>query len=111
MKTKNVGLTLVQFQCKDGATKITQGLDKKLLKINLVRSIEPNGKVSVIKHQEGVCNEEMEVAEVEQVTFPAQETIDQAKIDQLLAMLHDADPTTGEADPPGLPRLEEQVGV
>jgi len=57
-----------------------------------------------------VFNEEVEVKEVEQVTFPAQETIDQAKIDQLLAMLHDADPTTGEADPPDLPRLEEQVG-
>jgi len=55
-------------------------------------------------------NEEVEVKEVEQVTFPAQETIDQSKIDQLLAMLHDADPTTGEADPPDLPRLEEQVG-
>lgn len=55
-------------------------------------------------------NEEVEVKEVEQVTFPAQETIDQNKIDQLLAMLHDADPTTGEADPPDLPRLEEQVG-
>jgi len=57
-----------------------------------------------------VFNEEVEVKEVEQVTFPAQETIDQAKIDQLLAMLHDADPTTGEADPSDLPRLEEQVG-
>jgi len=57
-----------------------------------------------------VFNEEVEVKEVEQVTFPAQETIDQNKIDQLLAMLHDADPTTGEADPPDLPRLEEQVG-
>jgi len=56
-----------------------------------------------------VFNEEVEVKEVEQVTFPAQETIDQGKIDQLLAMLHDADPTTGEADPPDLPRLEEQV--
>jgi len=57
-----------------------------------------------------VFNEEVEVKEVEQVTFPTQETIDQTKIDQLLAMLHDADPTTGEADPPDLPRLEEQVG-
>jgi len=57
-----------------------------------------------------VFNEEVEVKEVEQVTFPTQETIDQDKIDQLLMMLHDADPTTGEADPPDLPRLEEQVG-
>jgi len=57
-----------------------------------------------------VFNEEVEVKEVEQVTFPTQETIDQGKIDQLLGMLHDADPTTGEADPPDLPRLEEQVG-
>jgi len=57
-----------------------------------------------------VFNEEVEVKEVEQVTFPTQETIEPAKIDQLLAMLHDADPTSGEADPPDLPRLEEQVG-
>ena len=56
-----------------------------------------------------VFNEEVEVKEVEQVTFPTQETIEPAKIDQLLAMLHDADPTCGEADPPDLPRLEEQV--
>jgi len=62
------------------------------------------------KKRSVVFNEEVEVKEVEQVTFPAQETIDQAKIDQLLAMLHDADPTTGEADPPDMPRLEEQVG-
>jgi len=58
-----------------------------------------------------VFNEEVEVNEVEQVTFPAQETIDQAKIESLLSMLHEADPTTGEADPRELPRLEQQVGA
>merc|ERR1719187_2519847 len=26
-------------------------------------------------------------------------------------MLHDADPTNGDADPPSLPRLEDQVGA
>ena len=64
---------------------------------------------------------------MEQVTFPAQETIDQVtncklfcplinqemfhqnKISTLLSMLHEADPTTGEADPPDMPRLEQQV--
>ena len=46
-----------------------------------------------------------------QVTFPAQTTIDGDKIDQLLSMLHDADPTNGDADPPSLPRLEDQVGA
>jgi len=56
-------------------------------------------------------NEEVEVKTVEQVTFPAQTTIDGDKIDQLLSMLHDADPTNGDADPPSLPRLEDQVGA
>ena len=64
---------------------------------------------------------------MEQVTFPAQETIDQVticnlfrplinqemfhqnKISTLLSMLHEADPTTGEADPPDMPGLEQQV--
>merc|ERR1712083_1013932 len=58
-----------------------------------------------------VFNEEVEVKEVEQVTFPAQETIDQNKISTLLSMLHEADPTTGEADPPDMPRLEQQVAA
>jgi len=58
-----------------------------------------------------VFNEEVEVKEVEQVTFPAQETIDQNKISALLSMLHEADPTTGEADPPDMPRLEQQVSA
>jgi len=58
-----------------------------------------------------VFNEEVEVQEVEQVTFPAQHTIDEAKICELLGLLHDADPTTGEADPPELPRLEEQCSA
>ena len=78
-----------------------------------------------------VFNEEVEVQEVEQVnnpnvsllvlttqlcallqvTFPAQRTIDEAKICELLGLLHDADPTTGEADPPELPRLEEQCSA
>jgi len=58
-----------------------------------------------------VFNEEVEVKEVEQVTFPAQETIDQNKISALLSMLHEADPTTGEADPPDMPRLEQQVAA
>jgi len=58
-----------------------------------------------------VFNEEVEVKEVEQVTFPAQETIDQNKISTLLSMLHEADPTTGEADPPDMPRLEQQVSA
>jgi len=56
-------------------------------------------------------NEEVEVKEVEQVTFPTQETIDQVKISELLSMLHEADPTTGEADNPEMPRLEQQVGA
>lgn len=55
-------------------------------------------------------NEEVEVKEVEQVTWPVQNTIDEEKINSLLGMLHDADPTTGESDPPDLARLEEQVG-
>lgn len=54
-------------------------------------------------------NEEVEVKPVEQVTFPAQTTVDPEKIDQLLSMLHDADPTNGDADPPSLPRMEDQV--
>ena len=33
----------------------------------------------------------------------------QNKISTLLSMLHEADPTTGEADPPDMPRLEQQV--
>lgn len=56
-------------------------------------------------------NEEVEVKTVEQVTFPAQTTIEAEKIDELLAVLHDADPTNGSADPPVLPRLEDQVGA
>ena len=55
-------------------------------------------------------NEEVEVKEVEQVTWPVQNTIDEEKINSLLGMLHDADPTTGDSDPPDLARLEEQVG-
>lgn len=72
-------------------------------------TLDLDGAGSGERKRSVVFNEEVEVKEVEQVTFPAQETIDQAKIDQLLALLHDADPTTGEADPPDLPRLEEQV--
>ena len=30
-------------------------------------------------------------------------------ISALLSMLHEADPITGEADPPDMPRLEQQV--
>ena len=56
-----------------------------------------------------VFNEEVTVKEVEQVTWPAQNTIDEEKIDGLLAMLHDADPTSGDHDPPDMARLEEQV--
>ena len=55
-------------------------------------------------------NEEVEVKEVEQVTWPVQNTIEETKINSLLGMLHDADPTTGDSDPPDLARLEEQVG-
>ena len=54
-------------------------------------------------------NEEVEVKEVEQVTWPVQNTIDEEKINSLLGMLHDADPTSGDSDPPDLGRLEEQV--
>ena len=56
-----------------------------------------------------VFNEEVEVKEVEQVTWPAQSTIDEEKINTLLGMLHDADPTTGDNDPAELSRLEDQV--
>ena len=56
-----------------------------------------------------VFNEEVEVKEVEQVTWPQQNTIDEEKINSVLALLHDADPTTGEHDPPDLARLEDQV--
>jgi len=61
------------------------------------------------KRRSVVFNEEVEVKEVEQVTWPQQSSIDEEKIDSLLGMLHDADPTTGENDPPDLVRLEEQV--
>jgi len=61
------------------------------------------------KKRSVVFNEEVEVKEVEQVTWPQQSSIDEGKIDSLLGMLHDADPTTGEHDPPDLARLEEQV--
>ena len=56
-----------------------------------------------------VFNEEVEVQEVEQVTWPTQSTIDEEKINTLLGLLHDADPTTGDNDPPELARLEDQV--
>jgi len=56
-----------------------------------------------------VFNEEVEVKEVEQVTWPAQSTIDEEKINSLLGLLHDADPTTGDNDPAELARLEDQV--
>merc|ERR1719219_1567706 len=56
-----------------------------------------------------VFNEEVEVNEVEQVTWPAQTTIDEEKINSLLGLLHDADPTSEENDPAELGRLEDQV--
>ena len=56
-----------------------------------------------------VFNEEVEVNEVEQVTWPAQTSIDEEKINSLLGLLHDADPTSGENDPAELGRLEDQV--
>ena len=56
-----------------------------------------------------VFNEEVEVNEVEQVTWPAQTTIDEEKINRLLGLLHDADPTSAENDPAELGRLEDQV--
>ena len=76
VKKKNVGLKLLQFQYKDGVSNLPQGLDKKLLKTGFVRCIEPNGKHTAIKHQEVVFNEEVEVKEVEQISFTAQETIE-----------------------------------
>lgn len=82
---------------------VTTDLDAPLSSSEAVRNDERKRSV--------VFNEEVEVQEVEQVTFPAQETIDQAKIETLLSMLHEADPTTGEADPPDMPRLEQQVGA
>ena len=45
------------------------------------------------------------------MTWPQQSTIDEEKINSLLGMLHDADPTSGEMDPPDLARLEEQVNT
>jgi len=74
-------------------------------------SLEEANKGSGERKRSVVFNEEVEVKEVEQVTFPRQETIDQVKIESLLSMLHEADPTTGEADPKELPRLEQQVGA
>ena len=56
-----------------------------------------------------VFNEEVEVNEVEQLTWPAQTSIDEQKINSLLGLLHDADPTSGENDPAELGRLEDQV--
>ena len=56
-----------------------------------------------------VFNEEVEVNEVEQVTWPAQTTIDEEKINRLLGLLHDADPTSADNDPAELGRLEDQV--
>jgi len=54
-------------------------------------------------------SEEVQVKEVEQVTWPQQTIIDEQKIDSLLGMLHDADPTSGDQDHPDMARLEEQV--
>ena len=51
MKTKNVGLTLPQFQCKDGVSNLPQGLDEKPLKTDHVRCIELNGRFLAIKRQ------------------------------------------------------------
>jgi len=79
-----------------------------LFPANFVTSeLETNGE----RRKSVVFNEEVTVQEVEQVTFPTQKTIDEVKIDKVLSMLHDADPTTGEADPVDLPQLEEQVGT
>eukprot|EP00088_Acartia_fossae_P066832 TRINITY_DN8302_c0_g1_i15.p1 TRINITY_DN8302_c0_g1~~TRINITY_DN8302_c0_g1_i15.p1 ORF type:complete len:638 (-),score=172.54 TRINITY_DN8302_c0_g1_i15:484-2397(-) len=55
-------------------------------------------------------NEEVEVNTVEKVVATPQLTIDEEKIDQLLSILHEADPLD-EEDPPSLPVLEEQVGA
>jgi len=55
-------------------------------------------------------NEEVEVKTVEKEKFAPQLTVDEEKIDQLLHILHEADPLD-EEDPPSLPALEQQVGV
>jgi len=55
-------------------------------------------------------NEEVEVKTVEKIDFAPQLTIDEGKIDELLGVLHEADPLE-EVDPPFLPQLEEQVGA
>ena len=83
VKKKNVGLTLLQFQYKDGVSNLSQGLDEKPLKTGFDRCIEPKGKVTAIKHQEMVFNEEVEVKEVKQSTFPAQETIEKEEEERL----------------------------
>ena len=72
-------------------------------------TMDMNGAGSGERKRSVVFNEEVEVKEVEQVTWPAQNTIDEEKINAVLSMLHDADPTTGEHDPPDMARLEEQV--
>jgi len=65
------------------------------------------GAVETERKRSVVFNEEVHVQEVE--PLPKQETIDEGKIEELLAMLHDLDPTSAAEDPPALPRLTEEV--
>lgn len=57
----------------------------------------------------------VEVTEVEETpseaTVEATGEIDEEKIDQLLHLLHEADPTGERSDDPSLPGLEEQVNA
>jgi len=72
-------------------------------------TLDLEGEVRGERKRSVAFNEEVEVQEVEQLTFPAQDTIDQGKIESLLSLLHEADPTSGEADNPDMARLEQQV--
>eukprot|EP00095_Tigriopus_kingsejongensis_P002244 maker-scaffold133_size323035-snap-gene-2.24 protein:Tk02244 transcript:maker-scaffold133_size323035-snap-gene-2.24-mRNA-1 annotation:"signal transducing adapter molecule 1-like" len=56
-------------------------------------------------------NEEVEVKTVEAPAVPLVTEIDEAKLDQVLQMLHEANPTNDENDPPALAIQEEQANL
>lgn len=87
---RGVGLFPANFVTKDLQAEPEQFKEEKQRR----RSVQFNEEVEV-KNVENISHEEVEISE--------------AKIDTVMRLLHEADPTSPEQDAPELPRLEDQV--
>lgn len=75
------------------------------------KDLEPKEDSSKSRRRSVQFNDEVEVKTVETPPVPLVTEIDESKLDRVLGMLHDADPTNDENDPLELAALEEQANM